>query len=113
MTVHSPHSFSMSNSQALQFALTPGAAEKLETISQNRGNLAWQGLAKGIKYARNFFFATATFTAVAATKTATNQNSYAYVVLTAIGIGASFYTAQKLYQKAKTLQQLIQQGHHP
>ena len=46
----------MSNIQAVGFALNPGSAEALERNVIRSGNMAWDGMSKGIKHARNAFY---------------------------------------------------------
>lgn len=62
----------MTNKDALIFAFVPGQAEIVERAANRCGNLAWYGMAQGVKYTRNAF--------------------YIFTALTAIGTIGTFYS---------------------
>jgi hypothetical protein len=98
----------MSNTQAAQLALVPGRAEAGETLATNRGNMAWNGIFRGVKIARNLTYIASAVTTIGVIGSLFSKNSptqkKVFKATAAIGIGATALAAKGLYNKAKEMQ---------
>jgi hypothetical protein len=108
----------MSNTQAIGFALIPGAAESLERHAIGLGNMAWDGMAKGVKYARNALYFGVAFTAIAATGAAlsgedSTTRQYACATVATVGAGVATLAAKRLYDATSFLQSVVNSGARP
>lgn len=105
----------VSNIQAVAFALTPGAAEALERCARGVGNMAWDGMAKGVKYARNALYVGVALTTIAATGAVLSDEDstarrYACATVATLGAGLATLSAKRLYDATSLLQRLINSG---
>ena len=105
----------ISNTQAVAFALTPGAAEALERQALGAGNMAWDGMAKGVKYARNALYVGVALTTIAATGAALSDDAsetsqYACATVATLGAGLATLAAKRLYDATSFLQKAINSG---
>lgn len=104
----------MSTIQALEFSLVPGNAERLERYSERNGNMAWNGFARSIKYARNAFYISFALTSIAAIGNSffsgeENKGSLEVCrLLTVLGVGCSSLLGKKLYDASITLRDAVQ-----
>jgi hypothetical protein len=101
---------SMSNTQAVRFALTPGAAEALESYANSASNLAWYGAAKAVKYTRNALYvgvALTTIAAMGASLTDSTATQYACTTLATLSVGFTTLAAKRLYDATSFIQGAI------
>lgn len=93
----------ISNIQAVKLALMPGTAEALERQATQAGNLAFLGMANGIKVARNVLYVAIGCTAIATRKAFTSEGStikrIGYTTLATLGIGTTALVAKILYKR--------------
>lgn len=108
----------ISNIQAAGIALIPGIAESIETHATYEGNLAWAGMAKGVKYARNALYFTGALTIIAATGAAlangdSTTTQYACTTVATLSAGVATLAANKLYKATSFLQAAADLGARP
>jgi hypothetical protein len=98
----------MSNIQAVKFALTPGDAEAIERLADDKGNMAWYWLAKSVKYSRNYLYAGLAITTIAVT-----GRNFAMIgpcsskIVATLGIGLAAFSAKDLYDATSFLQSAV------
>jgi hypothetical protein len=103
----------ISNSQAARLALVPGAAEFLERYAvDSAGNMAWDGMIKDVKYARNALYLGMALTAIGAagaTLSVGDNTTRQYVCATVatLGAGVTILAAKRLYGAATFFQRVI------
>jgi hypothetical protein len=105
----------ISNTQAVKLALIPGAAETLENAAISSGNLAWDGMAKTVKYARNTLYVGVALTAIGATIAALSgedntTRQYAGATVGAIGTSIATFAAKKLWDATSLVQTTYNSG---
>ena len=104
---------SMSNIQALAFALRPGAAEYLEKYAISAGNIAWDGMVKGVKYARNALYVSVALTIIAGIGATLSTRQYACATVATMGAVLAIVAAKRLYNTTLFLQRAINAGLRP
>lgn len=106
----------MSNTQAILLAFLPGCVEVLEQHSIQAGNMAWDGMAKGVKYARNALYGSIALVAIASIGIARSNNpmiKYPCAVIVISGAILAILSAKKLYDDTSLIQRLINSGMRP
>ena len=108
----------ISNIQAIGFALMPGAAEFLERYAVGVGGMAtinMDGAATSVKYARNVLYVGVALTTIAATGVALSDEDnttrqYTCATVATLGAGLATFAAKKLYDATSFLQRVINYG---
>lgn len=100
----------VSNLQVALFVLAPGAAESLESRANIDGNMAWQGIAKSVKYTRNALYIGIALTALATFSMCFAESVEKKIICgSLIGLGLTLvaWSAKKLYDEAGEIRRIF------
>ena len=103
----------MSNIDAVMFALTPGAAEQIMEEANRSGNAAWLGMATGVKYARDAVYIGVALVAIAALGAAFTAAIGTATLVASIGASLTTFAAVKLYEMTAFIQLAVNANRRP
>lgn len=101
----------ISNTQAIALALVPGYAENAEREASDASNLAWLGLAKGIRISRNRCYLGLAATLIGFFGVGFSKHSsllrYGGITLATVGGGFTCFSGYDLYQATALFQRVF------
>lgn len=106
----------MTNTQAVRFALMPGEAETLKRKADRSGNLGWWRLAEEIMDSRDILYvgiSLTTLAAIGAALSVSRTRQYACPTVATFGAGIATLAAKRLYDATSLLQSYINSGNRP
>jgi hypothetical protein len=107
----------VSNIHSARLALVPGVVESFEKEAVATGNMAWSGMTKGIKYARNALYVCAAVVVIAAVGAALAATGtvlqYVFIAVVILGSVHTGLAAKRLYDAASLLHSSINAGFRP
>lgn len=105
----------VSNLRTISFALTPNQAKNIEHIATGCSKMAWDEIAKVVRFARNALYVSIALTALAAIGTGILDGVMKHISVTVcvLAVGLTVGSAKRLYDCALFVQECIDFGWSP